>query len=95
MKLSRNVEPISYLKQHTALMDIGEYEQAQESFALLKILSQNKENYLQGNHKAANKGVFRSREPFWDIRVHQNACDLRRASAPTAFSAPTVLRSPD
>jgi len=39
------------------LVDIVKYEQAQESFALLKILSQSKESYFQGNHKPARKSL--------------------------------------
>ncbi len=90
MKLSRNIKPISYLKQHTAsaikevnenssamvitlngeakavLVDIVEYEQAQESFALLKILSQSKENYLQGNHKTTKKAFAEVRRQLKD-----------------------------
>ena len=43
------------------LVDIVEYEQTQESLALLKILAQSKESYNQGKHKAAKKA-------FSDIR---------------------------
>ena len=81
MKLSRNVKPISYLKQHTAdalkevnensgsmvitqngeakavLMDIVEYEQTQDSFALLKMLVQSKEGYEKGQHKPAKSAL--------------------------------------
>ena len=39
------------------LVDIVEYEQAQESFALLKILAQSKERYQQGKHKPARKAL--------------------------------------
>lgn len=39
------------------LVDIVEYEQAQESFALLKMLAQSKESYQQGRHKPAKKGL--------------------------------------
>ena len=39
------------------LMDIVEYEQAQESFALLKILAQSKESYQQGRHKPAKRAL--------------------------------------
>ena len=39
------------------LMDVVEYEQAQESFALLKILAQSKESYQQGKHKPAKKAL--------------------------------------
>ncbi|VAW71090.1 hypothetical protein MNBD_GAMMA12-1247 [hydrothermal vent metagenome] len=48
------------------LMDIVEYEQAQESFALLKILSQSKESYLQGNHKPAKKALAEVRKQLKD-----------------------------
>ena len=37
------------------LQDIVEYEQAQESFALLKMLAQSKESYQQGRRKPARK----------------------------------------
>ena len=39
------------------LMDIVDYEQAQESFALLKMLAQSKESYHQGNHGSAKKAL--------------------------------------
>ena len=37
------------------LVDIADYEQAQESFALLKMLAQSKESYQQGKHQSASK----------------------------------------
>jgi len=37
------------------LVDIVEYEQAQESFALLKMLAQSKESYQQGSYTSAEK----------------------------------------
>lgn len=37
------------------LVDIVEYEQAQDSFALLKMLAQSKESYQQGSHKTAEQ----------------------------------------
>jgi len=85
MKLSKNIKPISYLKQNTAeavrevnkshgtmvitqngeakavLMDIEEYEQTMESFALLKMLNQSKSSYGEGKHKSA-------KQAFTDIR---------------------------
>ena len=39
------------------LMDIVDYEQAQASFALLKMLAQSKESYQQGKHKPASKAL--------------------------------------
>jgi len=39
------------------LVDIVEYEQAQESFSLLKMLAQSKESYHQGKHKPAKKAL--------------------------------------
>ncbi len=39
------------------LMDIAEYEQTQESFALLKMLAQSKESFHQGRHKPARKAL--------------------------------------
>lgn len=39
------------------LMDVVEYEQAQESFALLKMLAQSKESHLQGRHKSARTAL--------------------------------------
>ncbi|HED15731.1 MAG TPA: type II toxin-antitoxin system Phd/YefM family antitoxin [Gammaproteobacteria bacterium] len=48
------------------LVDIVEYEQSQESFALLKILAQSKESYLQGNHKPARKALADVRKQLKD-----------------------------
>ena len=48
------------------LVDIVEYEQAQESFALLKMLAQSKESYQQGKHKAAKKALADVREQLKD-----------------------------
>jgi len=39
------------------LMDVVEYEQMQESFALLKMLAQSKQSYQQGRHKPAQKSL--------------------------------------
>ena len=39
------------------LIGIAEYEQAQESFALLKMLAQSKDSYQQGRHKPAEKAL--------------------------------------
>ncbi len=39
------------------LVDIVEYEQTQESLALLKMLAQSKESYLQGKHKPVRKAL--------------------------------------
>jgi len=39
------------------LVDIVEYEQMQESLALLKMLAQSKESYQQGRHKPAKKAL--------------------------------------
>ena len=39
------------------LVDIVEYEQAQESFALLKMLAQSKQSYEHGRHKSARKAL--------------------------------------
>ena len=44
------------------LVDIVEYEQAQESFALLKMLAQSKQSYEQGRHKSARKALTDVRE---------------------------------
>lgn len=44
------------------LVDIVEYEQAQESFALLKMLAQSKESYHQGKHKPAKKALSNVRK---------------------------------
>ena len=43
------------------LMDITEYEQTQDTLALLKMIAQSKVNYQEGNHKSAKKA-------FSDIR---------------------------
>ena len=48
------------------LVDIVEYEQAQESFALLKILAQSKERYQQGKHKPARKALADVRNQLKD-----------------------------
>ena len=48
------------------LVDIVEYEQAQESFALLKILAQSKERYQQGKHKPARKALAYVRKQLKD-----------------------------
>lgn len=39
------------------LVGIVEYERVQESFALLKMLSQSKESYHKGRHKPAKKAL--------------------------------------
>ena len=44
------------------LVDIVEYEQAQESFALLKMLAQSKQSYEQGRHKSARIALTDVRE---------------------------------
>jgi len=44
------------------LVDIVEYEQAQESFALLKMLAQSKQSYEQGRHKSVRKALTDVRE---------------------------------
>lgn len=43
------------------ILDIAEYEQGQESLALLKMLALSKDAYAQGKHKTAKKS-------FSDIR---------------------------
>ena len=48
------------------LMDIVEYEQTQESFALLKMLAQSKESYQQGKHKPARKALADVRKQLKD-----------------------------
>ena len=44
------------------LMSIVEYEQVQESFALLKMLAQSKDSYQQGRHKPARKAMANVRK---------------------------------
>ena len=44
------------------LVDIVEYEQAQESLALLKMLAQSKQSYELGRHKSARKALTDVRE---------------------------------
>jgi len=39
------------------LVGIVEYEQVQESFALLKMLAQSKDSYRQGRHKTAKRAL--------------------------------------
>ena len=48
------------------LVDIVEYEQAQESFALLKILAQSKESYQKGKRKPAKKALADVRKQLKD-----------------------------
>jgi len=48
------------------LVDIVEYEQSQESFALLKILAQSKESFRQGRHKPAGKVLADVRKQLRD-----------------------------
>ena len=48
------------------LVDIVEYEQAQESFALLKMLAQSKNSYQQGKHKPAKKALADVRKQIKD-----------------------------
>lgn len=43
------------------LIDVAEYEQEQETMAMLKMIAQSKNAYASGNHKTANKA-------FSDIR---------------------------
>lgn len=44
------------------LVDIVDYEQAQESFALLKMLAQSKESYQQGRYQSAEKAFSKVRK---------------------------------
>lgn len=91
MKLSRNIKPISYLKQNTAeavrevnesrgamvitqngeakavLVDITEYEQTLEAFALLKMLNQSKVSYGEGKHKSAKQAFADVRKRIKDL----------------------------
>ena len=48
------------------LMGIVEYEQAQESFALLKMLAQSKESHQKGRHKPAKKALSDVRKQLRD-----------------------------
>ena len=48
------------------LVGIVEYEQAQESFALLKMLSQSKDSQLSGRHKPAKKALADVRKQLKD-----------------------------
>jgi prevent-host-death family protein len=48
------------------LVDIVEFEQSQESFALLKMLAQSKESYQQGKYKPANKALADVRKNLKD-----------------------------
>lgn len=52
------------------ILDIAEYEQDQESLALLKMLAQSREAYSQGHHKTAKKA-------FTDIRKNINSRDYK------------------
>lgn len=44
------------------LVDIVEYEQAQESFALLKMIAQSKESYYLDRHEPAKKALANVRK---------------------------------
>jgi len=48
------------------LMGIVEFEQAQESFALLKMLAQSKDSYRNGRHKPAKKALADVRKQLRD-----------------------------
>ena len=48
------------------LVDIVEFEQLQESFALLKMLAQSKESYQQGKYKPAKKALADVRKNLQD-----------------------------
>jgi hypothetical protein len=48
------------------LVDIVEYEQTQESFALLKMLMQSKEGYEKGQHKPAKSALSYVRKRLRD-----------------------------
>jgi prevent-host-death family protein len=48
------------------LVDIVEFEQSQESFALLKMLAQSKESYQQGKYKPAKKALADVRKNLQD-----------------------------
>ena len=48
------------------LVGIVEYEQAQESFALLKMLAQSKESYQLGKYKPAKKALADVRKQLKD-----------------------------
>ncbi len=40
------------------ILDIADYEQSQETLALLKMLAQSKDAYERGEHKTAKKAFF-------------------------------------
>jgi prevent-host-death family protein len=48
------------------LVDIVDFEQSQESFALLKMLAQSKESYQQGKYKPAKKALADVRKNLQD-----------------------------
>lgn len=48
------------------LVDIVDYEQTQESLALLKMLAQSKESYQQGMHKPARRALAEIRKQIRD-----------------------------
>ena len=48
------------------LIDVVEYEQVQESLALLKMLAQSKDSYHQGKHKPARKALADVRKQLRD-----------------------------
>jgi len=92
MKFSKNVKPISYLKQNTAeaikavqnnkapiiitqngeakaiLLDIAQYEQEQETMAMLKLIAQSKKDYASGKFKTVKKTFADIRKNIKDSR---------------------------
>ena len=51
------------------LMDIAAYEQTIESFALLKMIAQGKDDYSQGRHKPAKKALADLRKQLKDRAI--------------------------
>ncbi len=51
------------------LMDITEYEQTQDSLALLKLIAQSKAGYIEGKHKSVKKAFADIRKKTKDIDV--------------------------
>ena len=62
--VSQNHSPMVITQNGEAkavLMDITEYEQTQDTLALLKMIAQSKNDYQEGNHKPA-------KQAFSDLR---------------------------
>ena len=51
------------------LLDVADYEQSQESLAMLKMIAQSKDSYASGEYKTARKTFSDIRKKTKDIQV--------------------------